>query len=254
MYSFTSKIRYSECDENCRLKELSLINYFQDCSSFQSESNGMGVRYLKDQHRVWVLSAWQIVINELPKFGDEVRISTFPYEFRGFFGMRNFMMRPMDVAEDDKDPAKAYAYANSIWTYLETDHLTPVRAGTEVMAAYPLEDKIPMEYAPRKLLLLKDEEQTNKKVMPEIIAAEHHLDSNHHVNNGQYVAMAMDVLGEAGIHLPIRELRVEYRKAAYLGDVLYPTLLEGERNGKREFQVQLQNQNQETFANVELFV
>ena len=37
MYQFQSRIRYSEVDSEGRLTMASLINYFQDCSTFQSE-------------------------------------------------------------------------------------------------------------------------------------------------------------------------------------------------------------------------
>ena len=36
-YYFDSRIRYSELDENLCLPLHGLINYFQDCSTFQSE-------------------------------------------------------------------------------------------------------------------------------------------------------------------------------------------------------------------------
>jgi len=42
-YSFTSRIRYSEIGEDGNLTLPGLINYFQDCSTFQSEAIGEGV-------------------------------------------------------------------------------------------------------------------------------------------------------------------------------------------------------------------
>ena len=49
----------------------------------------------------------------------------------------------------------------------------------------------------------------------------HHLDTNHHVNNAQYVAIAREALPE---ELRIREIRAEYKKAEVLGDVLIPRI------------------------------
>ena len=46
-YSFTSRIRYSEIGEDGNLTMPGLINYFQDCSTFQSEAIGEGVAELK---------------------------------------------------------------------------------------------------------------------------------------------------------------------------------------------------------------
>ena len=46
MYTFDSRIRYSETDETGALSLLGVINYLQDCSTFQSEDIGLGVEYL----------------------------------------------------------------------------------------------------------------------------------------------------------------------------------------------------------------
>ena len=55
-YSFTSRIRYSEIGEDGNLTLPGLINYFQDCSTFQSEAIGEGVAELKKRGCAWVLS------------------------------------------------------------------------------------------------------------------------------------------------------------------------------------------------------
>ena len=65
-YSFDSCVRFSEVGEDQKLTLGSVINYFQDCSTFQSESLGAGVEFLRKQHRVWVLSSWQVVIERYP--------------------------------------------------------------------------------------------------------------------------------------------------------------------------------------------
>ena len=51
------------------------------------------------------------------------------------------------------------------------------------------------------------------QLLEPIVVKKHHLDTNHHVNNGQYVNIAME-------HLPdgfaIRRMRAEYKKQAFL--------------------------------------
>ena len=51
MYSFDSRVRYSEVDENRKLSLTGMINYMQDCSTFQSEDLNMGIDYLTEKHR-----------------------------------------------------------------------------------------------------------------------------------------------------------------------------------------------------------
>lgn len=47
----------------------------------------------------------------------------------------------------------------------------------------------------------------------------HHLDTNGHVNNGQYVRMAM---GYIPADFQIRQMRAEYKKQAVLHDRIMP--------------------------------
>ena len=46
-----------------------------------------------------------------------------------------------------------------------------------------------------------------------------HLDTNHHVNNQQFIDMAIDYLPKG---FCIRQVRAEYKKQAFLDDVLVP--------------------------------
>ena len=48
----------------------------------------------------------------------------------------------------------------------------------------------------------------------------YHIDTNHHVNNCQYVQMAVELLEENGVETDFQSLRVEYKKSAVYGDIL----------------------------------
>jgi acyl-ACP thioesterase len=75
-----------------------------------------------------------------------------------------------------------------------------------------------MTYADRKIAL--PEAMEPQKSFPVEV---YHLDTNHHVNNGQYVKMA-------GLYLPkdfeIAQMRAEYKKSAVLGDLICPAVCE----------------------------
>lgn len=68
-YSFDGRVRYSEIGENGCLTLPGVLNYFQDCCTFHSESIGQGMEVLKLKGKGWVLSAWQVVVNRCPKLG-----------------------------------------------------------------------------------------------------------------------------------------------------------------------------------------
>ncbi|HOO28203.1 MAG TPA: thioesterase [Lachnospiraceae bacterium] len=205
MYSFNSRIRYSEVDEDKNLTVGGIINYFQDCSSFQSEDIGVGFDFLESNHRAWVLNAWQIVLEKYPKYGERITIGTWPYDFRGFIGYRNFVL-----LNEEKEKL---AYANSIWSYLDTQTGRFAKAGEYELSCYRLEERLDMEYADRKIRIPEGGENAEG-----VVITEHQIDTNHHVNNEEYVKLAMDILR---IKNP-RQVRVEYKKSALLGNVIYP--------------------------------
>ena len=208
MYKFNSRVRYSEVDEDQKLTVTGIINYLQDCSTFQSEDLGLGIEYLARNHRAWWLSSWQIVIDRYPVYGEEVVIGTWPYDFRGIYGYRNFTIQ---------DQAGNYLVrANSVWFFFDTLAGRPVRVSEEDVRGYGTgeEGKLEMEYAPRRIAV-----PGNFKAAEVIPVGRQHLDTNHHVNNAQYVEIAREVVPAA---FNIAELRVEYKTAAVLGDMIYP--------------------------------
>lgn len=214
MYSFKSRVRYSEVDSEKKLSITAIINYLQDCSTFQSEDLGLGIDYLASFHRAWFLSSWQIVIERYPVLGEEIIISTWPYEFKGIYGLRNFAIQNVS--------GEYLVRANSTWFLFDTEARKPARIEEKHVAAYQVlkEQKLDMDYAPRRIALPNIWSQAEP-----IPVLRHHIDINHHVNNAQYVEIAREVLPK---DMKISEVRVEYRKAAVLGDVMFPRMSHGD--------------------------
>lgn len=213
-YSFESRVRFSEIGENGCLDLPGVLDYFQDCCTFESEKTGLGMEVLKVQKRAWVLSAWQVVVKRYPKLGENIKVITIPYGFRGFIGMRNFIL---ETAGGEK-----LAWANSYWSFINTETGVPEKLTPADTEPYDLGDKIDMDYAPRKIALPKEREKQEA-----FAVQKHHLDTNHHVNNGQYIQMAREYVPE---DFPIHQMRAEYKKSALLGDMIYPVVaLEDER-------------------------
>ena len=215
MYSFDSRVRYSETGENGRLSSRGMIDYMQDCSTFHSADVGVGVEVLEARHKAWMLSSWQILIDRWPRLGERIVIGTWHNESRGIYGYRNFVLRTQE--------GESLARAGSAWFLYDLDQGTPVRVEAEDIAAYGTpEPKLELPAAPRRIKLPEAYEEREP-----VRILRHHLDSNHHVNNAQYVEMVRELIPE---ELTVREIRAEYRKAAILGDVLYPRLCKDGEN------------------------
>lgn len=206
MYKFHSKIRYSEVDKDGKLPLSSIINYFQDCSTFQSEALKIGPHYFKNIKRSWILNGWQVQLTRFPNISEDITIGTWAYDFKGIYGYRNFIMN------DSED--KVIAVANSLWVFIDNETMRPTRIPDDISSIYELEPSYPMQYAERKIIA--SEEAT---IYPSFPVIRSHIDSYNHVNNGKYIRMAEEYLPET---FRVTQMRVEYRFSALLGDTIIP--------------------------------
>lgn len=234
MYTFDSRVRYSEVGVDGNMTIEALLDYFQDCSTFHSEDIGLGVDYLDALHMVWMLSSWQICVNRYPHLCERIVIGTAPYEFRGFIGCRNFEMKTAE--------GEVLAYANSIWSLMDIRKMVPAKPSEKMLEGYVLEAKYPMEYAPRKIAM-----PDGGTALAPFTVKQHHLDTNNHVNNGQYVRMAMDCISK---DFRIRQLRVEYKRQAKLDDMVCPVVAANESGGL--YTVSLNNADGKPYSIVEM--
>lgn len=232
MYSFDSRIRYSEVDSQGKITLTAILDYFQDCSTFHSEDLGVGLSYLAKEKVVWVLSSWQIEVKRYPEFGELVTVGTWPYGFQSFFGYRNFTL--------ESDKGELLAYANSVWVLLDLKKGRPAKLSPKMLEVYQLSPQLPMECESRKILLPQQMEK-----LESFPVHKYHIDTNQHVNNGKYVSMAWEYLPRG---FQIGKMRAEYRKAAVYGDRIYPFVASMED----EVTVNLADEGGRPYAIVEL--
>ncbi len=213
MYSFTERIRYTEIDENRNLSLTSIINFMQDCCIYEAEDGGIGIDWLKEHHTAWMLTSWQVKILRRPVFCEHVRITTWACGFRHFLGKRNFTIENSETGE-------LLIYAYSEWAYVNTETGKPERNVPEKeIEVYGIREPLDREFEKGRIPV----PETLEAVAPITVTALH-LDTNHHVNNGQYVALACSVLPKGTASFT--DFRCEVRQQSVLGDILFPYISE----------------------------
>lgn len=215
MYEMKTRVGYSQVGSDLRVPISGIVQMLQDCTLFHSESIGKGLEQVERSLRAWFLSSWQIEIMRYPCFKEELVVRTWPHEFKGMYGYRNF-----DILDGN---GSQLIRANSIWIFMDLEHMRPTKPEQEDLEGYNMEPALDMEYAPRKIKMLPQECRREEIQAEPILVKPSFLDSNRHVNNGRYVTEALDFLPEQ-----IHEVRVDYRRAAGLGDVMYPILYKNE--------------------------
>ena len=209
MYTFDSTVRFSECDESSTLTLVSLINYLQDCSAFHTESLGVGIEFQKERGYAWAITSWRIEIERLPRLCDPITVATFCYDIKGMHALRNYAIFDGSGARLVAADAKYVVFDRS------TGKMTRIPESELVY----LEDTPRLEMGALEKKILAPGDYT---ACAPIVISEHQLDYNNHVNNAQYVQMAVDAVpGIAELGVP-RAIDVQYRKMAFLGDTVIP--------------------------------
>lgn len=230
MYQLKSKVRYSESNKNSRLSYYALFNYLQDTSTLHSESLGESGADLLEQNMAWIISFWQVCIEEMPRLSEDIVVSTWPYQTKGLFGLRNFQV--------ENGVGRQIVKANSIWVMMDVRTGRPIRITEEVSSHYPDEPKLDMDYCDRKIPIPQNYESKEP-----IRVSEYFIDTNRHMNNAKYVMVAENFLPD---DMHVREIRVEYKRPALFGDLLYPRVTKAEN----EFTVVLADEEGNAYATV----
>jgi len=231
MFCYEMHVGYSVTDTALAMTVPGILDCFQDAAIFEAEHGKITMDYLYSNHLAWLLSSWQIVIGRRPRLNERIAITTFPYAFKGFLGYRNFTLATVE--------GEMLVKAASIWSLIDTQKLVPAKPTPEILNGYEIGEKLEMDYAPRRIALFGEGEEKDH-----FQVRRSQIDSNKHMNNVEYVRIAMEYLPEQA---DVRELRVEYKKAAHLGDVLTAFVCyAGEK-----LQVQLKNAAGENCAIVE---
>ena len=211
MYSYDFRVGFSQTDNNRMMTIPAIIDAFQDCSCFHSDDLGVGFDYLIPKSLVWVINYWEVEIIKHPRYGQKLTVGTFPYDFKGFFGYRNFCLT---------DESGDYLVkANSLWILMDWSKMVPSKVTDEMKGAYVTSSKLDMNYSSRKITL----PDVTATELETVTIGRQHLDSNGHVNNGQYIKIAMGCVPDIG---SCTRLRAEYREQAHMGDVIHPMLYE----------------------------
>lgn len=215
-YTYETRVGFSQSGVNHKMTIPAIIDAYQDCSCFHSEDLNIGCGYLEPRNLVWVINYWEVEFYRMPVYPEKITVGTHPYQFKSFMGMRNFFLKD--------ENGEFLSKANSLWVLMDWDKMTPVRPPEEVVEGYTLENKLDMNYGSRKIVVPKeDDNEASVDITQEepITIQQLHLDANGHVNNGQYIKIAMAYIpGD----IDYKGLRVEYRNQAHLGDCMHPVV------------------------------
>ena len=211
MYSLNYKVTTSTCDSEGRLKLYSALQMMQDCSEMWIDSEPGVKQYFTEQNMAQLLASRQVEVVRVPEYKEELTVTTSVYGMKPMFGFRNTFI----YDAEGKPCYKTW----SMGAFVDKSNGKLKRVDDETIASMSLEPQLEMNYKDRRIILPKDGGETLDPI--KVLRAD--IDYNKHLNNANYIRMAMELLPE---DFDVKGLRVEYRVAAKLGDQLIPTLFQ----------------------------
>ena len=209
MYSLNYKVTTSTCDSEGRLKLYSALQMMQDSSEMWIDSEPGVKQYFTEQNMAQLLATRQVEIIRVPEYKEELTVTTSVYGMKPMFGFRNTFIYDSEGKPCYKTWSMG-AFVDKIAGKLK-------RVDDATIASMKLEQQLEMNYKDRRIILPKDNGTTVDPIR--VLRAD--IDYNKHVNNANYVRMAMELLPD---DFEVKGLRVEYRVAAKPGDLLAPTV------------------------------
>ena len=209
MYSLNYKVTTSTCDSDGRLKLFSALQMMQDCSEMWIDSEPGVKQFFAEQNMTQLLATRQVEVVRVPEFKEELTVTSSVYGMKPMFGFRNTFIY-------DAEGRPCYkTWSMGAFVDKATGKLKRVDDAT--IASMNIDPQLEMTYRDRRIILPK----TGGEILEPIKVLRADIDYNKHLNNANYVRMAMELLPEDFV---VSGLRVEYRIPAKLGDKLVPTI------------------------------
>ncbi len=209
MYTLNYKVTTSCCDREGKLKLYSALQMMQDCSEMWIDSEPTARKFFNDNNMTQLLATRQVEVVRVPRFKEDLTVTTSIYEVLPMYGFRNTFIR-------DAQGQPCYR-TRSMGAFVDLATGKLARLSEDAIASLTLEDKQEMNYRGRRIILPKQD----GTVLPPVQVMRADIDYNRHMNNANYVRIAMESLPEG---FEVHDMRVEYRIAAKQSDLLTPTL------------------------------
>ncbi|WP_196001809.1 acyl-ACP thioesterase domain-containing protein [Clostridium sp. 1001271B_151109_B4] len=199
------EIHYYEVNYKLDCKMSSIINYFCDIGTVQSEGLGVGIDYLTERRLAWVFYRYDISVKRYPKFGEKIKVITKAKSFKKFYASRAY-----EIYDENNEKI---VDGEGIFLLINIDKRRAVRIPDDQYVAYGVDLN---EKSDIKIERLEKVQQSTNKEFFKVRYGD--IDSNMHVNNVKYVEWAVESLPlEIVLNYELRDLSVVFEKECKYG-------------------------------------
>lgn len=209
IYTKNFSVNFSDVGENNRLTNKGILRLMQEVSGIHSDSLGYGVNDTPKTGLAWLILNWKLKVFSRPKWNTSLTLKTWA-RWQKFL----YSCRDIEMYDDENN---LVAVATSKWILFDVNKQSIFRITPEIMDKFPTLEKSVFEGESIEKL----REPENSNFVYEYKIQRRDIDTNHHVNNLNYLDYAYEALPE-DIYSNINFSNVEimYKHEAKLGDTL----------------------------------
>jgi acyl-ACP thioesterase len=182
IFSFDFNLSVMQIGEKNKLTNKGILLLLQEAASKASTIVGYGPNDAAKTHIAWILLNWKLKIFSRPNWDSKITIKTWPRNMIKYYSARDFEIY------DDKN--NLIAIASSKWVLINTETGKISKIDDEIVSKYDCLNKSVFEDGNFDKI---PEPKASTRTFEHIIQRRE-IDTNHHVNNTNYIDYAYEAL------------------------------------------------------------
>lgn len=209
IYSDVYTVTLPDVGENNSLTNKGILKMLQEIACAHSDSLGFSVNESTATGVAWIILNWKLEVFSRPAWNTKLKINTWSSKHTLISFYRDF-----EILDANNN---LVAIATSKWILFDFNNNKIAKITEEMENRYTHLDKHVFDVAmPEKL-----KEPENSKLITEYTVCRRDIDTNHHVNNLNYLDFAYEVIPDnLFFNSNFKNVEIMYKSEAKLGDTL----------------------------------
>lgn len=200
-----------DLDANMMLRPARLMDMFSEIAWIHANHLGFGFEDLQQRNQIWVLGSASIRFHHTVNWGDNLSVYTHISGQQAFYYHR-------DLALQSLDGNTTYADCRTRWIVLNAQTRKPVRH-VELPEGLPATLEPMFENAFPKISAHNPQLSEHPSASYSIIALRDDHDQNFHINNGRYIAWALESYDAEFLkNHTIKRIDIQFTGEGFAGD------------------------------------
>lgn len=209
IYTKNFSVNFSDVGENNRLTNKGILRLMQEVSGIHSDSLGYGVNDTPRTGLAWLILNWKLKVFSRPKWNTSLTLKTWARWQKSLYSCRD-----IEIYDDENN---LVAVATSKWILFDVSKQSIFKITPEVRDKFPVFEKSVFEGESIEKL----REPENSNFVYEYKIQRRDIDTNHHVNNLNYLDYAYEALPEdVYSSMDFSNVEIMYKHEAKLGDII----------------------------------